>query len=245
MEVIEDVLWFSCGATSAVMCKIMLKQKPHADIVYTYCGGEHPDNMRFLKDCEQWFGKEIKILKSPYKDHFEAIRAAKRLQNCTIYLKRRPSAQYEYENNIKNMYWGFEPGEEERLEKRETHKDLLKYNHFAPLIDKHITKENCLCVLNKAGIELPQMYSLGFGHNNCIGCPQGGMWYWNKIRDLYPDQFKEMSKIERELGYSCIKKEIGPKKYQKIFLDELLPNTGRPEDELTIQCGLFCEALNI
>ena len=43
---------FSCGATSAIATAIALKEDPTAEVVYADTGSEHPDNMRFLKDCE-------------------------------------------------------------------------------------------------------------------------------------------------------------------------------------------------
>ena len=54
----RTVSWFSCGAASAVATKL---SKPDV-IVYCEVIEEHPDNKRFLKDCEEWFNQEIIIL---------------------------------------------------------------------------------------------------------------------------------------------------------------------------------------
>lgn len=63
------VSYFSCGAASAVATKLALQSnswREHADeLVIVYCDTlkrEHPDNARFLLDCEKWFGQEIIIL---------------------------------------------------------------------------------------------------------------------------------------------------------------------------------------
>ena len=51
--------WFSCGAASAVAVKLT-----RALPVYCDTGAEHPDNIRFLADCERWFGLKVERLKS-------------------------------------------------------------------------------------------------------------------------------------------------------------------------------------
>lgn len=43
--------WFSAGAASAVATKLMLAEAP-CEIVYCETGAEHPDNERFIADCE-------------------------------------------------------------------------------------------------------------------------------------------------------------------------------------------------
>ena len=59
------VIWFSCGAASAVACKIALADEEllscHDEVVVAYCKvqEEHPDNERFLRECSEWFGVEI------------------------------------------------------------------------------------------------------------------------------------------------------------------------------------------
>ena len=75
----DAVVWFSCGAASAVAGKFAIKKYgDKVDIVYCDTGGEHPSNMEFLKECEQWYGKDIKILKNPkYKDHFDVVKQKK------------------------------------------------------------------------------------------------------------------------------------------------------------------------
>lgn len=58
-----------------------------------------------------------------------------------------------------------------------------------PLIEKKLTKPECLYYLEQAGIKRPTMYTLGYGNNNCIGCVKGGKGYWNKIRRDFPEYF--------------------------------------------------------
>jgi len=88
--------------------------------------------------------------------------------------------------------------------------------------------------VKELGIEPPVMYKLGFNNNNCIGCVKGGMGYWNKIRQHFPEQFNRMAKIEREVGASCIKGK---------FLDELDPSAGHKLKEPDMTCDFVCQSV--
>lgn len=61
MDNIKYVSWFSWGAASAVATKIFLTENKNIpiDIINIPIKNEHPDNLRFLKDCEKWFGQEV------------------------------------------------------------------------------------------------------------------------------------------------------------------------------------------
>ena len=68
---IRTIVWFSAGAASAVAAKLTLAQTD-AILVYTDPGSEHPDNQRFISDCEKWFKQEVIQLKSSeYKDTWD------------------------------------------------------------------------------------------------------------------------------------------------------------------------------
>jgi len=57
------VCQFSCGVASAVATKLAIKKYGDVEIVNAFLREEHPDNVRFLNDCERWFGQKITILK--------------------------------------------------------------------------------------------------------------------------------------------------------------------------------------
>lgn len=61
------IVWFSCGAASAVATKKTIEKygKTHnIRIVNNPIKEEHEDNQRFLKDCEKWLGKTIEFATS-------------------------------------------------------------------------------------------------------------------------------------------------------------------------------------
>lgn len=227
------LVWFSCGAASACSAKITLKYFPEAEVLYCdTLAYEHPDNVRFMKDVENWIGKEIKILKSKkYKDIFDVFDktgwlVGKGMARCTHELKRAVREEYQEPNDIHIL--GFSGDEQDRVESF-----ILKspeiYVSF-PLIDEKLDKQLCLYMLMDAGIELPVMYKLGYRNNNCIGCVKGGKGYWNKIRIDFPEAFERMAKQERKMN----------QKIFDVFLDELDPEEGNFWSEYDTECGVIC-----
>ena len=66
-----------------------------------------------------------------------------------------------------------------------------------------------------------------------MGCPKGGIGYWNKIRRDFPETFTRMAAVERELGVRIFERE-------QIYLDELDPSRGNHADEPSFECSLLC-----
>jgi len=230
------ILWFSCGATSAVACKLAITDE--CRIVYFDIRTAHPDNERFIKDCEKWYDRPIEIIRGKYDDQFDVIQKTKYVNGakgarCTKELKRGIREKFQKDNDWDSQVFGFEFNEHEIERSERVPKEL---NPEFPLIRERLTKENCLGILLKAGIELPNMYKLGYGNNNCIGCVKGGMGYWNKIRVDFPEEFSKMAILEREVGRSCLKEKDG----SRIYLDVLDPDRGDMSKPLVADCGFFC-----
>jgi hypothetical protein len=155
---------------------------------------------------------------------------------CTTELKRLVRVKYQESNKFSNQIFGFENNAKEINRANRLRENNPETKPEFPLIEAGMTKQNCLGVLKSNGIELPEMYKLGYPNNNCIGCVKGGMGYWNKIRIDFPDTFYKMAKLEREVGRSCLKESSG----DRIFLDELDPERGREQKILIPDCGFFC-----
>lgn len=226
------VIWFSCGAASAIALKMAKNEYSNLAAVYCDTGGEHPDNMRFLRDIEKWVGIKIKILKNEdFIDHFDVFEKKRYLVSpagapCTTLLKRKLREDYQRPNDI--HIFGYTLEEKLRAAKFEIINRGLQTDWI--LIRNEVSKQNCLGILWEAGIDIPQMYKLGYNHNNCIGCVKGGKGYWNKIRKDFPEQFERMAKLERELGY----------KLNDKYLDEMEEDEGNFASEPDISCDIFC-----
>ncbi len=192
------ICWFSCGATSAVAAKLVNDEYgKNNDVRIVYCdtGSEHPDNMRFLHDMEKFIGRKVEILKSAeYADIWDVFEKTRYLvgingARCTSELKKKQRLAYQLPDDI--HVFGFDSGEHKRVEQ------FRKNNHdielLLPLVDRCLSKSDCLSLIEYSGIKLPEMYLLGYQNANCIGCVKGGAGYWNKIRKDFPDVFKRMS----------------------------------------------------
>ena len=167
------VSWFSCGAASAVAAKLAIADGDPVTVVYCEVMEEHPDNQRFLKDCENWFGQEIIILgNDKYKrsiyDVFDKTRylAGHGGARCTLELKKNVRRDFELPTD--RQVFGYTVEEKKRIDK---FIDANNEVDFWPiLVERGLTKVDCLAIVENAGIELPTMYKLGYKNNNCRGC---------------------------------------------------------------------------
>jgi 3'-phosphoadenosine 5'-phosphosulfate sulfotransferase (PAPS reductase)/FAD synthetase len=230
----RTLVWFSCGVSSAVAAKIACEQLPEPiEVLYhDLSADEHPDNMRFLADCERWIGRPIRKLKPMYRcieDVFHTMRfiVSPKGAPCTRVMKRNPGLAYSGRDDV-NVF-GMTADESDRITRFDSRREVKA---AWLLRDAGITKRDCFRIVQAAGIELPAMYHLGYKNNNCIGCVKGGMGYWNKIRRDFPIVFARRAALERELGYPICR---------KVYLDELPTDAGRYEAEPDISCGPVCQ----
>lgn len=239
------LVWFSCGAASAVAAKLAVKLLKDKPVEILYCDTrkyEHPDNTRFLLDVQNWIGQEIKTLKSKeYADIYDVFHKTNYLngQNgarCTTELKKKVRMNYQIADDV--HIFGYTIDEQDRIDEFKANNPEL----FARFIldETGTTKMDCFRIVQAAGIELPMMYKLGYKNNNCIGCVKGGMGYWNKIRVDFPEMFEKMAREERRLNFALNRRTIKGKEI-KVFLDELPPDVGHYESELEIECGVLCQ----
>lgn len=259
------VSWFSHGAASAVATKLALSEGP---VVIACCEvkEEHPDNDRFRKECEEWFGQEIIVLGNDKygRSIYEVFLKTRYLvgpggARCTGELKK--SIRESFERPDDRQVFGYTVDEQHRVDRFiDANSDV---DIWPILIERGLTKADCLGVLQNAGIDLPVMYQLGYHNNNCLGCVKGEAGYWNKVRVDFPLVYERMAKCEEDLGrtvckidmqsvknnwpdiYKSIgepptKNENGGAVYWRPTLRELPPDAGDYPSELAPECGIFC-----
>lgn len=231
------VCWISAGVSSFIAGYLV---KDTVDkFIYIDVDDQHPDSLRFIKECEYQLGKPIEILKSPLANVENACKSMgiignprTGLQVCTNLLKKRVRKEWEEQHKDYSItyVWGFDANEKHRAERML--EAMPQFEHIFPLIKKNYSKKEAHYLCEKLGVKRPIMYDLGYNNNNCIGCVRGGMGYWNKIRVDFPDVFEQRAKLERQLGYSILK---------ECYLDELDSNRGRMSDEIMPECNIFCQ----
>lgn len=234
------VSWFSSGVASAVATKLALQKYGHDNFIIASCviDNEHEDNNRFMKDCEKWFNHPIIQLRSKkYKDCWEVWQKTRYLSGiggarCTTEMKKLVRQEFQKISDV--QIFGFTIEEVNRADRFKNNNPEV--NLVTPLIEVSLSKKDCLIEIQKAGIEVPAMYRLGYNNNNCIGCVKGGAGYWNKIRKDFPDVFNRMAKLERDIGATITKY-----KGKRVYLDELPINAGAKMKEPDMECGLWCK----
>ncbi len=233
------VCHFSCGAASAVATKLALAEFGRERIVIynAFLAEEHPDNRRFAADCERWFGHPIHVLRDEKwgASAREVWRRERYMKGpfgatCSSRLKHDAIDAVCRKGDIHVL--GFTATEAARA------KRFLDTGSRCPLIERGLTKPDCLAIIERAGIELPLMYRLGYNNANCIGCCKGGMGYWNKIRRDFPGDFAEVAEIEAALGPGAYI-FYDPKTGIRYPLTQLDPTAGS-HSEVLPDCSFVC-----
>lgn len=243
------VVWFSCGAASAVAAKLTIEKygkENEVIICNTPIAEEDIDNRRFLKDVEAWIGQKVEIViasKWPNSSAVEVWEKRKYMSGiygapCTKELKKEARYEWQEKNNPDWHVLGFTYNERKR------HRLFVISelpNVIPVLIEAKITKKKSYEIIKEAGIELPRIYEMGSPNANCDGCVKAtSPTYWNHIRKIKPEVFKARAEQSRRLGVRLVRY-----KKKRIFLDELPPDAkGRPMKNMSFECGIFCEITN-
>ena len=256
------IAWFSCGAASFAATSLALLAEARGELPYgaeevviAYCDvlkREHPDNVRFMRDCERYWRRPVLILgndefdRDPHRvfddtGFLVGVGGAR----CTTELKKKVRWGFQRPHDV--MILGYTVEEHDRrLEQLRQTEPVTRF--WSILNDRGLTKQECLAMVMNAGIDLPEMYKLGYRNNNCIGCVKGQAGYWNKIRVDFPEVFADMAARERRMGRTICKKEWrtpgGGRHLERVYLDEMDPNLGDYKTEPDISCGVLCQGLD-
>lgn len=199
--------WWSGGIASAVTCKLIIDDfgVDKCRIIMIDTGNEDPDTYRFLMDCERWYGIKIETIRNEEYSNIKEVWYKHQSLNvahgaiCSSELKRKARESWQRENQYTAQAFGFDVDETNRALS-------LKLNHpktkpIFPLLNRWVSKQDCIDIIKDAGIEVPNMYKLGFQNNNCFqtGCVQGGIGYWQKMQREHIGKFNAMAQVEHDL----------------------------------------------
>jgi hypothetical protein len=234
---------FSCGAASAVATKLALAEYPPERVVIlrAWILEEHEDNDRFSADCERWFGHPITVLRDEKYgasaiEVFKAKRYLKGLYGAPC--RKALKSDVLEAAGLPGDVWvlGYTAEEEDRLN------EFLDANNgqqvICPLIKHGLMKSDCLAMVERAGIELPKMYQLGYNNNNCRCCVKGGEGYFNRQRVDFPEHFAALADVQESIGPGAFlfrDRKTG----ERFSLRNLPPDKGRHK-EPEISCSFYC-----
>lgn len=240
---VKTICWLSSGVSSFISAWCLRNEID--EYYYIDVKDQHPDSIRFIRDCEHALGKKVHIVRSSqYRDVESVIRAFGFIRNvhrsmfypCTNVLKKRVRKEMEekWSGDTIRYIWGFDVDEQERAVRLV--EAMPQFDNVFPLIDELIDKTTAHALCKELDIKRPLMYDMGYHNNNCVGCVKGGCGYWNKIRNDFPKVFESRAKMERDIGYAILKDKGIP-----LYLDELPVDKGRKELPIVEDCGIFCE----
>lgn len=267
------ICWWSGGVTSAVACKIAidLYRPENCRVIMQDTGNEHEDTYRFRTDCEKWYKRRIEVI-SAIGNKYDSIEQLweKHLSLnvatgavCSYMLKRVVREEWQKNNEYSHQVFGFEFETKEFKRAMAMSLNHAKAKPIFPLLMMGLTKQDCIKIIKDAGIEIPEMYRLGFTNNNCFktGCVQGGIGYWKKIQNDFPDKFEKMAALEHKLtdlkgepvtmlkdqseDAKALAKEYKPSQF--VFLKKHPSYANKSIDEMTgraveplVDCNGFC-----
>jgi 3'-phosphoadenosine 5'-phosphosulfate sulfotransferase (PAPS reductase)/FAD synthetase len=239
MSMARTVCWFSAGAASAIATRLVLRDVPDAVVAYCETGSEHPDNERFQSECSAWFGRPIERLRSDRYattwDVFEQRRYLAGIDGalCTVELKVMPRLAWQMPTDVHVFGYTADANDIARAKRlRETYFEM---KIETPLIDRGLTKAACLDMVQRAGIDLPPMYRMGFANNNCIPCVKAtSPNYWALVRQHFPAEFERMAKLSRDLDVRLCRI-----KDERRFIDEI-PADWPTTDPIQPSCDFLC-----
>lgn len=235
------VAWFSGGLASALAA---ILSDGVDEIVRIWLASElNDDNTQRLQEfVEDRTHKNVIMLSGLYRSQVEVARRYGYISSphqgapCTKVMKRDVRLYFErYSPTPVSVHvFGYTAEEARRAERI---MDLMpEYGFEFPLIDRGLSKSDVLALARKMSMPIPDAYSL-FTHNNCIGCLKSrSRAYWLQVKRSFPEQFREVALLERELDYALI-----TEKGNRIFLDELQSNGNeKPTVVRDEGCSLWC-----
>ena len=239
------ICWWSGGVTSAVACRLAIDiyGKDNCRIIFIDTFNEDDDTYRFRDDCQEWYGIEIESITGinetypSIQDVWEKYGSLNTAKGaiCSSTLKRDVRLAWEKGNSFTSQVFGFDIDEPKRAKSMAM--NYPKAKPIFPLLLFGLSKKSCISMIEREGIEVPRMYHLGFHNNNCFktGCVQGGIGYWQKMKDEFPEKFLTMAKIEHDLTdkkgepVTMLKDQSKSAKESGNVLVFLLPHPDYPE----------------
>jgi hypothetical protein len=237
----RDLCWISGGIASVIAAKFWLKEHPDALLVTCDTGSEDEDNARFLGECEGWLGRELIRLKNPDFEDTHAVYRKRRYMSgiagapCTMELKVTPRLAYQEPGDV--HVFGYTADEADRRRFGAFGQNYPELTARAPLIDRDISKANCLALIQDAGIAPPRTYAMGFPCANCLkrGCVKAtSPDYWSLFRQVFPERFAETAALARDIGARLARVND-----ERVFIDEI-PADWPTTNPIAPACDFLC-----
>lgn len=187
---------------------------------------EDADIKRFKREVADYIGVPItyanyKDLPAVNVDQFDvavqnkAFKVGDGSELCTSRLKTEPFRKYlarAFPTKDCIAYYGFDPGETKRIQRRSGIMGAMGFRTDYPLA---LWTDRTISATEEVGIARPGTYSV-FKHGNCVGCLKAGWQHWYIVYCTRPDIWLKAKWAEEEIGYAIHHDESGP-----VYLEDM------------------------
>lgn len=199
----------SGGAASFAVAHLVCEKYGKENVVVAFCDTliENEDLYRFLFEGMQKLGcyfYYIKDGRTPYQVYRDVrYYANTRTAHCSDALKKdifREIIERDFPVNEGHyLYFGFDWKEPQRYDRAVV--NWPGYNVVSPLAEPPFySRKQVFQIIDDYDIEVPELYKLGFTHNNCDGmCPKGGQAHWALLLNKAPDKYARAEDEQEKL----------------------------------------------
>lgn len=250
---IKRVVQYSGGVGSWAAAKVVAERYGIADLVLLFADvmDEHLDLYRFLEEGAANIGVSVTRI-SDGRTPRQVMTDEKFIGNsrkdpCSKLLKRKLLDRWCRKNcDPKHTvrYIGIDWTEIHRLDT--FRKRIAPWRAEAPLCEEpYRSKFDAFAMLAREGIELPELYRLGFSHNNCGGaCIKGGQAAWAKVLRHFPALYQGWEEWETDMrltvGNRSILRDRSKKRAGPLTLKDFrirIENNGKFDQHEIGGCG--------
>jgi hypothetical protein len=237
----RTLIWWSTGAASAIMARLVLREEPEALIVRCETGNEDPDNYRFEADAMRKLNRAVTLLRSDeYKDVWDCWQKKRYIAGvdgapCTAAMKIAPRLAFQRPTDVHMFGYTADAEDENRFERLKA--NFPEITARAILIEQGITKAATIAMVERWGIDLPRSYAMGFPNANCLetGCGKAtSPDYWSLFRHHFPKKFARTAAYSREIGARLTRINN-----ERIFIDEI-PADWPMTNPIVPACDFLC-----
>ncbi len=222
----KHVVCYSGGHTSALAAIEVVRRFGKTDVVLLnhdmHFSVEDADIKRFKREVADYLGLPVTYAnrRNAQQDQFDvcveaqAFKVGNGSELCTARLKTEPFRDWLAENVPDKdaiCYYGFDPSETDRMQRRIGMMAAIGYRVDFPAIWQNRT----ITATEDVGISRPSTYGV-FKHGNCVGCLKAGWQHWYIVYCTRPDIWLKAKWAEEEIGYAIHHDKTGP-----VYLDDI------------------------
>lgn len=205
----KHIVFYSGGIGSYFTAKRVIKQHGNKDVILLFTDTliEDADLYRFIDETSEKLGCEIvKIAdgRTPWQVAKDVRYIPNsRIAQCSHLLKQKIAENYIKEHFTPDgciLYLGIDWTEQHRM-KAPRH-NWAPYLVEFPMMEKpYLDKVDMMRILKEEdGIAIPNLYTLGFSHNNCGGfCFRAGIGHFKNLLETMPEKYLEHEQKEQEI----------------------------------------------